>query len=137
MGAFTTRESMDAVQDALEAGQTLDGPPVHTILGGLAFLLVLIRLVVRLRVGAPAPDDDLPDWNKTAALWGHRLLYALMIAVPALGASAWYLGIEAAEGPHEFLGKALLILALGHALVAIVHHANDGKTLLRMVRPGD
>ena len=137
IGAFTTREAMEEVQEALEAGQALDALPTHTVLGGLVFALVLARLVIRLTRGAPEPDDDMPAWNKTAAIWGHRLLYALMIAVPALGAAVWYLGIEAAAELHETLGQALLIVALGHALVAIAHHARDGRTLTRMVRPGE
>ena len=72
-----------------------------------------------------------------AAVWGHRLLYVLMLAVPALGAAAWYGGIEDAGEVHELAGNALMIVALGHAAVALWHQyvRRDG-TLTRMLRPG-
>lgn len=132
IAAFVSHEAMEEIS---RTGVIPDGPPTHTILGGLVFLLVLVRIVVRLRTGAPEPDAHLPAWNKFAAIWGHRLLYALMIVVPLGGAAVWYGGIEAFEDAHGALGTLLIALALGHAIVAIVHHVQDGETLSRMFKP--
>lgn len=132
IAAFVSHEAMEEIS---RTGVVPEGPPAHTILGGLVFVLVLIRILVRLRVGAPEPDENLPAWNKIAAIWGHRLLYALMVVVPLGGAAVWYGGIEAFEDAHGALGTLLIVVALGHALVAIVHHVKDGETLSRMVRP--
>ena len=48
-------------------------------------VLALIRLVVRLRYGAPPLPADLPEPMKLAAHLSHYALYALMIAMPLIG----------------------------------------------------
>jgi cytochrome b561 len=65
------------------------------------------------------------------------LLYVLMILTPALGATAWYGGVGLAGDVHSLTSNALLIVALGHAAVALVHQyvLKDG-TLDRMTRFG-
>lgn len=135
IAAFVTREAMHDIERALAAGTPLEGPPAHTIIGGLVFVLVVVRIIVRHRSGAPEPEQDLPAWNRTAAIWGHRLLYALMLAVPALGAMVWYGGIDGLEDLHGTLGLLLIVTALGHALVAIGHEVQGGSTLKRMFQP--
>ena len=138
VAAWFTDDGMGrALHNRLESGATgFSGNTLHVWLGSAVFVLVLIRVLVRFGQGAPVPVDG-PRLAQRLALWGHRLLYLLMIAVPALGASAWYLGIEAAGEPHELTANLLMIVALGHALVAIWHQLfrRDG-TLTRMIRPG-
>src|SRR6201998_2866970 len=58
---------------------------IHKPLGIAILVLVLIRLVLRLRYGAPALPADLPAPMKLAAEGSHYVLYALMIAMPLLG----------------------------------------------------
>jgi cytochrome b561 len=58
---------------------------IHKPLGILILILALIRLVVRLRYGAPALPADLPEPMKLAAYLSHYALYALMIAMPLIG----------------------------------------------------
>jgi cytochrome b561 len=58
---------------------------VHKSLGVTIFILALIRLVVRLRYGAPALPADLPEPMKLAAHLTHYALYALMFGMPLLG----------------------------------------------------
>lgn len=127
-----------ALRRRIEAGTTgLEGNTIHVWLGGAAFLLILIRIVVRLVRGAPAPADGTPPRLAQAAIWGHRALYALMILTPALGAAAWYAHLIDLGDVHALAGNALLILAAGHAAAAVWHQfvAKDG-TLDRMRRPG-
>jgi cytochrome b561 len=58
---------------------------IHKPLGIVILILALIRLVVRLRFGAPALPADLPEPMKLAAYLSHYALYALMIAMPLIG----------------------------------------------------
>jgi cytochrome b561 len=58
---------------------------IHKPLGIAILLLALVRLLVRLRRGAPPLPVDLPFWQALAAKVSHILLYALMIAMPLLG----------------------------------------------------
>jgi cytochrome b561 len=58
---------------------------IHKSLGTLIFILVLIRLVVRWRYGAPPLPADLPAPIKLAAVLSHYVLYTLMIVMPLLG----------------------------------------------------
>jgi cytochrome b561 len=59
----------------------------HKSLGMTVFLLVLIRIVVRLVVGRPALPP-MRAWQRAAASATQVLLYAAMIAMPVTG----YLG---------------------------------------------
>ncbi len=139
IAAWWTHEGMGrALEQRIQSGATgIEGNTVHVWLGGLTFLLILIRIVVRFVQGAPAAVPGTSPMMEQAAVWGHRVLYLLMILTPAAGAAAWYGGNEAPGEAHEVLGNALMIVALGHALVAIWHQAvkKDG-VLTRMVRPG-
>ncbi|MCV6591342.1 MAG: cytochrome b/b6 domain-containing protein [Silicimonas sp.] len=136
IAAFVTHDGMGrALEARIESGTTgMEGATLHTIFGGMAFALILIRVIVRLRQGAPTPHGS--PLVVAAATWGHRVLYLLMLMVPAMGAATWYGHIEPLGDPHEILGKALMIVALGHALVALAHHflLKDG-TLTKMLKP--
>lgn len=136
IAAFLTHEAMeDALDRLLDAG-TAPYPTPHTIAGFTVFVLVAIRLGLRMRRGAPEPQGS--GLQLQAAVWGHRLLYALLLAVPLLGFFTWIVGITGLSDLHGFLGESLMVVALGHALVAIWHQfgQKDG-TLLRMLRPED
>jgi cytochrome b561 len=58
---------------------------IHKPLGIAILLLALLRLVVRLRRGAPGLPPDLPEPMKLAARLSHLAFYALMIAMPLIG----------------------------------------------------
>lgn len=134
--AFLTHDDMGrALRDRIEQDLSgLEGATLHTILGGLAFVFILWRIVVRWLRGVPSPDGS--SAQRTAAVWGHRLLYLLMVVVPLGGAIAWYGKSREVGEVHEIGGKALVVLAIGHAAVAIWHgiFQKDG-TLKRMIRP--
>ena len=67
------------------APQYLTLVAIHKPLGILILILALIRLVVRLRYGAPPLPVDLPEPMKLAAYLSHYALHALMIAMPLIG----------------------------------------------------
>jgi cytochrome b561 len=58
---------------------------IHKPLGMTILVLALIRLVVRLRFGAPPLPPDLPEPMKLAAHASHYALYILMIGLPLIG----------------------------------------------------
>src|SRR5262245_1863970 len=55
---------------------------IHKPLGVLILVLALLRLVLRVRRGAPPLPADIPVPQRIAAWASHVLLYALMIAMP-------------------------------------------------------
>jgi cytochrome b561 len=58
---------------------------IHKPLGITILVLALVRLVVRLRYGAPPLPADLPEPMKLAAHASHYALYILMIGLPLIG----------------------------------------------------
>lgn len=135
--AWFTGDGMGRVlRQRIEAGTTgIEGNTWHVWLGGAVFLLVLIRIVVRLVKGAPAHIPG-PAWQVALAAWGHRLLYILMVLVPALGAITWYGHVAFAGELHELAVNLLVVVISGHAAAAVYHHfwVKD-DTLRRMMRP--
>lgn len=134
---YLVSEGMEEALDArLEGEGVLGGftPSFHVWVGTAVLGLVLIRLIIRLVSGAPeAAGDGLADRLAGAAHW---LLYAAMIAVPALGMTAWYLGIDEAADLHVLVMNAMMILALGHAAMALVHQFVMRDGLMTRMLPG-
>jgi cytochrome b561 len=58
---------------------------IHKPLGISILVLVVLRLAVRWRYGAPALPDDLPPILAAGAKLSHLALYALLIAMPLIG----------------------------------------------------
>jgi cytochrome b561 len=77
---------------------------IHKTLGITILVLVLVRLALRVRFGAPPLPSDLPEPMKLAAHLSHYALYALMIVMPLLG---WAM-LSAAEYPVVLYGKNFL-----------------------------
>jgi cytochrome b561 len=126
-----------ALGERIKNGDTgFTGNTLHVWLGGAVFAIVLIRIVVRLISGAPDHVPGSPAWQDMLATWGHRLLYLLMVGVPALGALAWYGQIRISGDIHGLAANALMIVALGHAAAGLYHHyIVKDDTLRRMLRP--
>ena len=130
---------------------------VHKTLGLLVPPLVVWRLVLRARRGRPPEDPGIPAWQRRAATVGHAVLYGLLMVVPLLG----YLSASTAPGQiettlfllipvphllgpdeaafnllrntHQLLAWTLVILAAGHAGVALLHHWRGRETLAQML----
>lgn len=132
--AFFTHDAMEHFARETWNSGASPSPTPHTIAGFLTLLLVVIRLIIRHRYGAPKPAAE--GLMLTGAIWGHRLLYTLLLAVPVLGFLTWIVGLRGLSGAHSVLGKAIMVVALGHAAMAIWHQfvKKDG-TLMRMFRP--
>ncbi len=129
---FTGEGAGDAMEIVEEGG--VAGFVPHVAIGLAILALVVVRVLVRLGRGAPAAPGQPGSMSVVAADWGHRLLYLLMIAVPLGGVSTWFLGLDVGE-LHELAANILMIVALGHAAMAIFHQyvLKDGL-LRRMMR---
>jgi cytochrome b561 len=90
---------------------------IHKPLGVVILVLALIRLAVRLSVGAPPLPANMPIPMKLAAHLSHLAFYALMIGLPLLG---WGM-LSAARYP---------VVVAGMQLPWILPHSNELHTLL-------
>jgi cytochrome b561 len=86
---------------------------LHKPLGIAILVLAIVRLGVRLRRPPPPLPADLPRWQRTAAQLSHRVLYALMIAMPLIG---WAM-LSAGGYPVTLGGVRLPAILPEHALV--------------------
>ena len=116
---------------------------LHRPLGIALLLLVIVRLAVRLRRGAPPLPDSIPPAQQFVAKASHYVLYGLMLAMPLVG---W--GMLSAGGYpvtmagsfhlppilpasvtlfallrtlHTWLGLALFAVVLLHLAAALLH----------------
>lgn len=95
---------------------------LHQPLGIAILLLAIVRLVNRLRHGAPALPADIPRWQAISAKASHWVLYALMFSLPLLG---W--GVRSAGGwpVTMFPGVTLPPIAPTHpVLYAVLRDAH-------------
>lgn len=135
--AYLTSEGMGAALRGQSAGQPAPmAANAHVAFGMAVLLLSAARLGLRRWRGAPAAPGAPGTLAVRAAAWGHAALYVLTIGVPPGGALVWFGGMRALGDLHETAGNLLLILAAGHAGMALVHHyvLKDGL-LARMIRP--
>jgi cytochrome b561 len=131
--AWLSAEGAEQALDAVEKG-TAPGFVPHVAFGFAVLALVLMRLILRLTRGVPAAPGAPGSFEVLAATWGHRLIYLLTIAVPLGGVSIWFFGMDNGD-VHGRFANVLMILVLGHALMALYHQyvVKDGL-LRRMMR---
>ena len=72
----------------------------HKSLGVLILILMVLRLINRLTVGAPIADPNIEPWQKTASSAVHGLLYLLLLARPVVA----YIANSAYGAPTPFFG---------------------------------
>lgn len=57
----------------------------HKTVGATILVLTLIRLAYRLRNPPPPYPPEVPAWRRVSAVWVHRILYLLLVALPLTG----------------------------------------------------
>lgn len=131
---------------------------LHKTIGIAVFLFALAQLVLHWRRGRPAWDARIAPWQRRAASAMHAALFSLLVVTPIAGyltaATApakiptLFLGVipvphlvgtDAAwfgvlREVHFALAMMLVLLAAGHALMAVCHHRQGKATLMRMWR---
>jgi len=137
---YLGHEAISEAWEKIEEGLPIVFDPLvlgHVFLGILVLLLVVLRVAVRLRDGAPALPEEEPAAMRMIAQLTHLGLYALMIAMPVSGAVAWFGRVEAAGEAHEVLRVLLLALVILHVLGALYHQfVLKTNIMARMKRPG-
>jgi cytochrome b561 len=129
----------------------------HTMLGLTVFLMVFLRMAIRLIGRTPQPGPEVPAWQNRIAGATHLALYLFMIVMPLLG---WLL--MSAEGKpivffglqlpalwgadegfadsvkdiHETIGEIGYYLVGLHAAAALFHHYVLRDDTLRRMLPG-
>jgi cytochrome b561 len=134
-GNYFISDGMGEALDAKLAGGTVAGlVPAYHVWAGVALLaIVVLRLIIRFASGAPQHGET--GLAALAASVVHWVLYAMMIAVPALGVAAWFFGIAQAADLHVLVMNAMMVLILGHAAMAIFHHYILRDGLLSRMTP--
>jgi cytochrome b561 len=117
---------------------------LHKSLGLTILALAVLRLAWRAFDPRPAEPAGMPRWQALGARLGHALLYALIFAVTLTGwrfdsvsglrPLYWFglfevphlgapdpAGKEAAAEWHEAMFWTLVVVALGHAAMALIH----------------
>ena len=127
--AWFTGEGAEEAMEVVEEGGAAGFVP-HVGIGLPILALVVVRVLVRLGRGAPAAPGEPGSLSVMAADWGHRLIYLLMIAVPLGGISVFFLGLDVGE-VHGLAANLLMLVVLGHALMALYHQYVLKDGLLR------
>jgi len=129
----------------------------HKWAGVSIFLLVFTRIVWRLAHRPPAPQANMPAWQRHTAEGVHLLLYVLMLAVPVSGwlmssakgvSTVWFgvLSLPDLVGKDKDLGELLATvhktlnfgmagLVFIHAGAALKHHLVDRDDVLARMLP--
>ncbi len=116
---------------------------LHRPLGIALLLLVIVRLAVRRRRGAPSLPDSMPAAQRVVAKASHWVLYVLMLAMPLIGwgmlsaggypvtmAGAFHLPpilpvdvrlFALLRALHTWLALALFAVVLMHLAAALLH----------------
>jgi cytochrome b561 len=131
---------------------------IHKPLGIAILVLALIRLVLRLRYGAPSLPPDLPGPVKLVAHLSHYAFYLLMIGMPLIGwgvlsAAAYpvvlYPGLHLPSflplsdslhtvlwDLHFYLAFAFFALILVHVAAALFHALVRRDGVFEAMAPG-
>ena len=129
----------------------------HKSLGLLILVLMILRLINRLAVGAPIPEPGIERWQKTVSSAVHTSFYVLLVAMPivgyiansAYGAPTPFFGLfdlppivdknETLSTPlftiHRLVGWLVIILVLIHVSAALYHHFVRRDNVLQRMLP--
>lgn len=129
-------EGAEDVMEKIENGAADPGFSLHIPIGLLILVLVVIRIGVKLMRGGPMPPGAPGSLPVKAALAGHAALYLMMLAVPIGGAMVFFGGFSEMGEVHGLAANLLMLLAFGHAVMALYHqYVVKDRLLLRMMRP--
>jgi cytochrome b561 len=112
-------------------------PVPHALAGLLILVLMIWRVVLRLRRGAPPPPAGEHTSVVMVAKATHALFYLLLIGMPVSGAVAWFGGFELPAELHGAAGNVLILLIVLHVAAALAHQFWwKTDVLRRMTRAG-
>jgi cytochrome b561 len=124
---------------------------LHKSLGITLLLVLAARMIVRVRQGHPPFPASMQAWETKLAESTHKVLYALMVAVPVLGVCTalyskygikWF-GLPVVAGmdnaglreiykeAHEIVGWVLLAAIVLHIAAALKHKLIDKDDVMK------
>jgi cytochrome b561 len=134
-------ESMATAFRAASRGTPVEGADatlatLRIWVGFAVLAAVILRLIIRVRDGAPPPPEGEAPALVLVARITHALFYVLLFAVPISGIVAYY-WLPAVGEIHELSKPIFIILILLHSAAAFWHQfwLRDG-VLMRMLKPG-
>jgi cytochrome b561 len=132
---------------------------LHISFGLALLVLVVLRIIERLRLGAPGLPSSMNGLEALLAHSAHVILYALLLVIPLLGVTlVWLRGdtlsffglfsFPALFAPnkelaglvkeiHSLCANGILIVAGLHAAAALWHHFVRRDDVLQRMLPGD
>jgi cytochrome b561 len=123
--------------------------PLHKSFGILAFLIIAVQLIIRVRTAQlPQPLESLAPYERSLAKITHKLMYVLLVAVPLMGYGmsstftmsdgVFFFGVNLPEllpknddwfvvfqWLHKVLAYTLLALAVLHIAAVVKHRFFD------------
>jgi cytochrome b561 len=136
---FVFHDGIEAAWEAVERGTDASFSVMaaqHVFTGLLVLALVLLRLGIKLRRGAPVMPEEEPEILKLTARVAHLLLYVFMVLVPLSGAAAWFAANENAAEGHELFKSILLLLIALHFVGALFQRfVLKSDVMTRMMKP--
>ncbi len=138
---FVLNDAVGAAWRAFVKGEEIAFNPLvaqHVFGGILILALVVWRIAIRARRGAPLPPENESASLQMVAQATHGLLYMLIIALVVSGGLAWFGNIRAAAETHEVMTTLLMILVGLHVVGALYHQfVLKTNLMVRMKRPLD
>ena len=110
-------------------------PVIHVWVGMAVLALVVVRIGARLLLGAPEAPAEMSAQLRRVSNWTHFGLYGLILAVPALGAVAWFWQIHWMGDLHSLLFDLLVVVAGLHVVGALYHHYIVGDDVMQRMLP--
>lgn len=136
---FLLNDAIGAAYRAVMRGQTPEfGVLVlqHVAGGVLILALVIWRMVLKVRRGAPLPPAHEPSILQKIATGTHLALYLFTIVTVLSGGLAWFGGLRAAGTAHEIFKTVLLVLIGLHVAGALYQKfVLKSDVMARMLRP--
>lgn len=134
-------EGMEHAYRALSKGKEVNPSDmlqanIHVVVGFAVLALAIIRLLFRVKNGAPPAPAGQSRVKLVIASATQHILYLILFVMPITGAMAWFLGYATMGDLHQF-GKPLIILAvLVHFAGALMQHfVAKTDVLVRMMKP--
>ncbi len=134
-------EGMEHAYNALNKGKTpnpsdVSAANIHVYVGIAVLVLAVLRLIVRVKNGAPSAPPGTTGPKKWIAAATQHTLYLVIFLMPVTGAIAWFGGVEIVGTIHT-IGKPLIFfLLLLHVAGALVQHfIAKTDVLVRIFRP--
>jgi cytochrome b561 len=100
--------------------------PLHVLTGALIFVLMLMRLTLRRRLGVPPPPAGTPDDAALLAHLNHQGFYVLLLALPVFGLLTLITSGRTSTlfgGIHGGLAVTLVVAVCAH-IGGVIYHNN-------------